>query len=195
MSFGGPSISDYYREAKQQIESYLWQGIPDESRILLDKERLASQLMEQYAFSRIEVTSGPQKEVLKTREEGDDGWGHTGMATVFYIRLKLQVKEDRKIKEILARSGNTLSSNPPNIRYEKGCLITDMRAGNWDEDQTEKAVAAMVENIQKEIQWRNDAIQQENVALELRIKELIERRGTQIEKENEQLRRLLGKQG
>lgn len=195
MSYGSPSISEYYREAQQRIESYIFQGIPDENRILLDREGLARQMMKQYAFSRIEVTSGPQREVLKIREEVDDGWGHTGTATVFYIRIKLRVREDRNIKEILGRIGNTFSSNPLNIRYEDGYLVTEMKAGNWDEEETEKAVAAFVENIQKEINWRNDAIAQENANLEARIKQQLDVRVSQIEKENEQLRRLQGKQG
>jgi len=193
MSYDSPSISDYYREATQRIESYLLQGIADESRIVLDRERLAAELMNQYAFAPIEIASGPQRKAFKMREEMDDGYGRTGIGTVFYIRITLQVKPNKNIQEILRRIGSTYTYGPTDIRYVEGCLVTDMRAGNWDEEETEKAVTATVNNIQKEINWRNDAINQENAKLEARVNQVLDQRGAQIKEEAEQLKRLGGK--
>lgn len=144
----------------------------------VDSEEYETYLFERHALPEIVFDESRDRFIEKVRRQQqvrDPIWG-LSTREVLWARIGLPVIPDDRISDVLNLIPSTFTMSPPKMEYEKGFIVTEALAEESD-------VQRAIQNVEQEINWRNQDIQKHNEEISRTIKQTIEKRKQQIQDE------------
>ena len=176
MSYGEPSVTDYYRAVRRAIEQEVFKE-PTDSSNLKNRSQYETDLFNRYAWDEITLNGDPTITEDVRRQEIEDSYRRKVIADVYTYTIVQPIDPNPNAGEILRHIGSTYTPGPLNFTYRNGQLVktteTDTR---WDQQKKDREVASAVADMQREADRRNESIRNSNADLRQQITQIIDSR-------------------